>query len=414
MKNILFVVHRIPYPPNKGDKIRTFNELKYLAKNNSVDLLCIVDVPDDIQFLSDLESFCGRADAFVINPFIAKIRGAFALMSGKALSSRYFYNRKMQATFDHWMQTKKYDAVMCFSSSMAEYIFQSKTLSEMASLVRPQLVMDFCDVDSQKWRQYSEDSKFPLNWLYKLESRRLTNYEQLIQDRFDKTTLVSQNEAEFFWSNYNNSHKLSVVPNGVDHEYFCVDGEEKWVSTATHSDSQNVVFTGAMDYAVNINGVLWFVHEVLPSLRAQFPALHFYIVGSNPPKELQELGRDNGITVTGFVQDIREYYALADVCVAPLHQGRGVQNKLLEAMSMKKPVVSTSMANAGVQGTSGEHLVVADSAADFASAVARLLTDEQVAHKMGNAARDFVISEFDWESNMSLFDQLLSRKTVNE
>ena len=407
MKKILFVVHRIPYPPNKGDKIRSFNELKYLAQRHSVDLLCLADEPEDLKYKDQLKKLCDRVEVFPLNPRIAKIRGGMALLQGRALSSRYFYSKDMQKTFDAWLQAKDYDSVFCFSSSMAEYIFQSQVFSQPDSASKPQLIMDFCDVDSDKWFQYAEDSKFPLNWLYNLEYHRLMEYENYIQDYFDKTVLVSAGEAELFHNNCPKCKNLTVVPNGVDHQYFSPFDIDSPIKSATKKDVQVIVFTGAMDYSVNIKGVLWFIEDVWPHLQQRYPDLLFYIVGSHPAAEIEALAERTNIIVTGFVDDIRVYYKLADVCVAPLHQGRGVQNKVLEAMSMEKPVVTTSRANAGVQAVTGDHLLIADTADDFTAMICRLLDDSQQASIIGRAARDYVVSHFDWETNMLALEELL-------
>lgn len=407
MKKILFIVHRIPYPPNKGDKIRSFNELKYLAQRHSVDLLCLADEPEDLKYKVDLEKLCDQVEVFPLNPQIAKIRGGIALLQGRALSSRYFYNKAMQKTFDAWLQTKEYDSIFCFSSSMAEYIFQSKTLSQLESVKQPQLVMDFCDVDSDKWQQYAGDSSFPLNKLYSLEYRRLLKYEQRIQNYFNHTVLVSTGEAELFYTHCPECKNLTVIPNGVDHQYFSPTFADSTVEPVAKRNSPSIVFTGAMDYPVNIKGVLWFVEEVWPHLQQRYPELLFYIVGSHPAAEIVALKERTNIIVTGFVEDIRAYYKLADVCVAPLHQGRGVQNKVLEAMSMGKPVVATSKANAGVQAASDDHLLIADTAKDFTAMICRLLDDSQLASNIGRAARDYVVSRFDWETNILALEELL-------
>ncbi len=407
MKRILFIVHRIPFPPNKGDKIRSFNELKYLSQQHSVDLLCLVDEPEDHKYFSELEKLCDRVAAFSLNPHSAKIRGALALLTGGALSSRYFYLQEMQSRFDDWVQTKSYDAILCFSSSMAEYIFESRVLSKLKVMGKPQLIMDFCDVDSAKWRQYSVDSKFPLSWVYNLEFKRLMEYEQRVQNHFDKTVLVSCREAEYFRTHYQNCSSLSVILNGVDHDYFSPTKINRGPKSFLINEGPKIVFTGAMDYPVNIKGVSWFVREIWPYLQNQFPAIHLYIVGSNPSKEIRDMGVVDNITVTGFVPDIREYYALADICIAPLHQGRGLQNKVLEAMSMATPVVATNRANAGVQGVPGEHLMIADTSEDYVDAISWLLRNSEDAEKMGRAARSFVVSRFDWQSNMSAFEELL-------
>lgn len=405
MERILFVVHRIPFPPNKGDKIRSFNELKFLSRHCSIDLLCLADDPADLKYETDLQTFCAQVKVFPLDKKNAKIRGGFSLLTGNALSSRYFYLKEMQSVFDQWVQGREYSAVLCFSSSMAEYIFCSETLKKLNPDKSPKLVMDFCDVDSDKWRQYAESSAFPLNLLYRLEHKRLMDYEKRIQGAFHHTVLVSKGEEELFRAICPDCTNLSVIANGVDHSFFAPS--PKQAEFAIEIQAPVIVFTGAMDYSVNVEGVHWFVRNVLPQLKQRYPTLKFYIVGSNPVAEVRELADDLTVFVTGFVDDIRDYYTLADVCVAPLHLGRGVQNKVLEAMAMERPVVSTSKANAGVQGETGVHLLIADSAEDFADAVSSLLDDPKQAALFGRAAREFVVSQFDWDANMMQLQKLL-------
>ena len=413
MKRLLFVVHRIPYPPNKGDKIRTFNELRFLSRHYTVDLLCLADDPADLGYVSDLQDYCERIDAFRLNLTRAKVRGALALLTGKALSSRYFYLKAMQTTFDQWLQEGQHDVIFCFSSSMAEYVFRSRALSKRRSGSRPRLVMDFCDVDSDKWRQYAQDSGFPLKSLYRIEAERLQAYEWKIQEIFDHTVLASPGEAELFRDHCPDCENLSVIANGVDHEYFSPPPGTPAI--APDDKPPRIIFTGAMNYPVNVSGVRWFVQSVLPQLRQKYPAIEFYIVGSNPAAEVRQLAKEDNIIVTGFVEDIREYYNLADVCVAPLHLGRGIQNKVLEAMAMARPTVTTSRANAGIQAKSGEHLLIADTADAFITAVSCLLDDRDRAARLGSAARDFVVSHFDWNVNMRNLEQLmLNEKADND
>ena len=404
MKRLLFVAHRIPYPPNKGDKIRSFNELKFLSHHYSVDLLSLVDNPTDLKYVTDLKHYCDRVKVWQLNSKSATIKGGWALLAGRSLSSRYFYVKEMQTTFDSWLQEREYDAVFCFSSSMAEYIFRSQAFSKHSSGKSPRLIMDLCDVDSDKWRQYAQNSIFPLKLLYGIESRRLKAYESRIQGIFDHTVLVSSGEAELFRANCPGCKNLSVIANGVDHSYFSPASETTVIEP--NNKPPTILFTGTMDYPVNISGVLWFVRNVWPQLIQKYPTLKFYIVGNNPVAEVLLLAKKSNIIVTGFVDDIRDYYKRADVFVAPLHLGRGVQNKVLEAMAMGIPTITTSKANAGIQGNAGEHLLIADTADAFINAISCLLNDREQAARMGSAARDYVVSHFDWDVNMQKLENM--------
>ena len=407
MKKILFITHRIPYPPNKGDKIRTFNELKYLSQSNRVDLLCLADEKNDLRHIPALQKYCHNVYCLPLNGVAAKIRGVFSLLTGRPLTSRYFYLRKIQMATDRLLAEEGYDAVLCFSSSMAEYVFESKVINLLER--QPRLVLDFCDVDSAKWGQYAKESRFPMNRLYLLEQHLLRQYECRIQAEFDRTVLISADEVKLFHSFCSNLDGPTIISNGVDLDFFDASSSAREDAETKHPV---IVFTGAMDYHVNVKGVLWFVGNVWPALRQQLPTLELYVVGSNPVQELINLGKQPGIIVTGFVEDIRTYYERADVCIAPLHMGRGVQNKVLEAMAMSRAVVSTTRANAGIQGVSGEHLLVADEADEFRTAVLSLLNDHEKRKRLASNARQFVVDHFNWDHNMQKLQDLLLNESM--
>jgi sugar transferase (PEP-CTERM/EpsH1 system associated) len=266
--------------------------------------------------------------------------------------------------------------------------------------------MDFCDVDSDKWRQYAGESRFPLRLLYGIESRRLLRYEMRVNRVFDHSVFASTSEADLFARLFPGARNVRAVSNGVDHGFFSPEfdpGFEPAVPSGlpeTRLRRPAVVFTGAMDYHANVDGVAWFADEVWPEIRVRCPKATFYIVGSRPVPRVRTLARRPGIHVTGFVEDVRPYYAQADVCVIPLRLARGVQNKVLEALSMARPVVATSRANQGILAVPGEHLLVRDTAVGFRQAVLSLLEDPTSGEALGRRGRTFVCDHFDWDRNM--------------
>ncbi len=396
---ILYLAHRIPYPPNKGDKIRSFHEIRCLAKNHEVHLACLVDDPGDLKHTRDLEAFCRRVLAVSLGRVRSRIAGGTSLLRGRAVSTGYFYSPVLQRTLDRWIGSEGYDAAVCFSAPMAEYILR-------APAQPPLKVMDFCDVDSDKWRQYASESRFPKRWLYAIESRRLQRYEGRVNRSFDHSLFVSTPEADLFTGLFPGARNIRTVPNGVDHGFF---------SPSLHGSARTrdpegpvLLFTGAMDYHPNVDGVAWFAEEMFPAIRSRRPGAVFTIVGSRPAPKVRALGEQPGIRVTGFVEDVRPYYAQADVCVIPLRLARGVQNKVLEAMSMALPVVATSRANQGIRATSGEELIIRDDAAGFREAVLSLLESPAEGFSMGRRARAFVRAHFDWDRNMSGLEACLA------
>ena len=391
--NILYLCHRIPYPPNKGDKIRSFNEIKYLSENNTIDLISLADEPEDLKYAQYLEQYCRHVKVFPLNKKPAKIKGIISLLSGQSISQGYFYKKEFQDLFNRWAHSEQYDALVCFSSPMAEYIFKAeKRIKGIAKI----LIMDFCDLDSDKWNQYAQKTAFPLNFIYKTEASRLLKFEKKINKIFNKSIFVSHKEAELFVKYYPAAKDILIISNGVDYQYF--DPEKTKIIQSFPSPM--LVFSGAMDYYANIDGVTWFAKEILPEIKKKIPEIKFYIVGSNPDQKVKALEKDPSIIVTGFVKDIREYYKAADLCVIPLRIARGVQNKVLEAMSMGKAVISTSHAVQGINPEVKQALETEDDPQKFAIKAVELLNNKIRKKYLGTASRDFILQNHNWDKNL--------------
>jgi len=432
---ILYLAHRIPYPPNKGDKIRSFHEIKFLSKSHRIHLCCLADNPRDLQYAGDLNAYCQTVTIVPINPRIARLKSMPYLFSRRPLSIPYFYSRKLQKAIDRLLSAIAFDCILCFSSPMAEYIFRSPacdTHNDMyngkhndkcndthnfPSPFAPRLIMDFCDVDSHKWIQYAQSSSFPLSLLYRLEGRRLAAYERRIAESFDHSVVISQKEAEIFRNQNPHIPLITVVANGVDYSYFNPDevypllplSPQSLLAPASEKQSPSplLVFTGAMDYHANVDAVVWFCKEIFPALKARIPHIQFYIVGSNPCQKVKLLENGDSIKVTGFVEDIRPYYQGAHVCVIPLRLGRGVQNKVLEAMSMGKAIVTTPKALEGISAVAGEHLLVGNDQESISRAILMLLNDQDLRIKLGAKARHYVKTHYNWSSNTKKLESLL-------
>ncbi len=436
--NILFLVHRIPYPPIKGDKIRSFNELKYLSREHNIYLAFLIDNKSDLAYLDELRKYCIGLDWDIITPHFQKIKTLPYLITGKPLSVQYFYSKKLQEAIDNRLKESRIDIIICFSSPMAEYIFKSKlrqsSTPKMENRISDQggpeghgwsnsqigldvpnhlkLIMDFVDVDSDKWLQYSKFARFPHSWIYDLEASRLSKYEQKVAEIFDHSLFVSQNEVDLFKKRNPHINNVSAIPNGVDLEYFNSDlrdslnplmgnnRDERQQSTSNHQPI--LLFTGAMDYFANIDGVTWFANKVFPLIKKQIPGITFYIVGNNPVKEIKSLRKDKGILVTGFVPDTREYLGKATVFVAPLRIARGIQNKILEAMAMGIPVVTTPQALQGIQAKIGEDLLAEEDPESFACAVVRLIRDNNLREYFRNNGKNFIENKYSWDKNLEI------------
>lgn len=395
---ILLLTHRPPFPPDKGDKIRSFHMLRHLAGRHEVHLATLVDDAADLAHLPELATRVrsvahARIDAPLRRPF-----AALSLLGGRSASVAFFHCAALQRDIDRLIDTVDFDVVLAYSSPMAEYVLRSRHAA--GRLVRARKLVDYIDVDSAKWSDYAARGGWrAIAW--RAEARALAAHERCVARRFDQLFLTSAQEADAFPDPIQRP-RIVALPNGVDLSFFAP------TPGPGAGDRPRLVFTGVMDYLPNVEGVAWFAAQVWPSIRAAHPEAQFDIVGSRPSPLVRELGREPGINVTGRVEDVRRYLAAAHVSVAPLQIARGVQNKVLEAMAMARPVVATSAAACGVAARHGHELLVADDPGAFAAAVLELLRDRQLAASIGQGARACVERHHCWDRSFAILDGLLS------
>ncbi len=409
MKDLLFLSHRIPYPPNKGEKIRAYHWLRTLSQHWRIHLGTFFDDPSDLDGLAALQGLCADIKLVRLHPYRSRVRALAALLGTGPLSLAYYHSTELQ----RWAQAKFASGIQCmlvYSSAMAQYVprdlrdaattgpvLPSSALA-VDSPLTPRLVAlaDYVDVDSEKWRQYSKAGG-PMAWLYRLEARRLARFERTAAERFARVLFVSKPEAECFLRIAPEQvEKTAWLGNGVDTGYFAPEAE---YADPYPAGGPVMVFTGAMDYRPNVDAVVWFAREILPRVQAEVSGARFCIVGGRPAPKVQVLARLPGVTVTGRVADVRPYLAHATLAVAPLRIARGVQNKVLEAMAMRRPVVCTSAALVGLDAAVGHEIAVADGEADFANRLVELMTAPVAAKKMGEAGRARIETDYAWESS---------------
>ena len=395
---ILLLTHRLPFPPNKGDKIRSFHLLAHLARRHEVYLACLVDDEQDLAHITEVTRRVRGFAHGVIGGRLRKLLSSASLLQGRSVTVNYFYCARLQRQIDAWIDSLSFDCCFCFSSPMAEYLFRSvHAAGKLLDTVR---VMDLIDVDSYKWRQYARRAPFWSAWVYWLEARNLSAYERRIARSFDHLFVVSEQERSHFPDSAA-AGSLRALANGVDLDFFT----SAYVPVRQIA-GRPLVFTGVMDYWPNVEGMIWFVERILPRVRQRVPGTQLYIVGSRPTPAVRKLARIPDITVTGFVADTRDYLAAASVCVVPLRIARGIQNKILEAMAMGKPVVTTRQAFEGVRAVAGEEIVVADGEENFARATVNLLLDPAVAGRIGARARGCVERHYSWDANLGELAQI--------
>ncbi|WP_200960188.1 TIGR03087 family PEP-CTERM/XrtA system glycosyltransferase [Pelomonas sp. Root1217] len=392
---ILYLVHRLPYPPNKGDKVRSYHLLKHLAARHEVHLGTFIDDPDDEQHLPRVRALCKNVHVARLNPRSAKLLSLRGLLSGEALSLPYYRDAGLQAWVDETAARVGFDAVIVFSGVMAQY---TRGLKGVKTLV------DFVDVDSAKWRDYAPEHAWPMSWLYRREFAKLLGFEQRVAEGAACSFFVTDNEVALFRAlSPGRELRLAALGNGVDADFFTPDATR---ANPFASGELPLVFTGAMDYWPNVDAVTWFASDILPALRERFPALRFHIVGRSPAPAVQALASD-AINVTGTVPDVRPYLQYAAAVVAPLRLARGIQNKVLEAMAMARPVVAASTCVRAITGGVQPGLQPADIEADYVQRLTALLADAQAANAVGGAARAFVLGAYSWEAQLAGLDRHL-------
>ncbi len=392
---ILYLVHRLPYPPNKGDKVRSFHLLKHLAARHDVHLGTFIDDPDDEQHLPHVRGFCAGLHAARLNPRRAKLLSLRGLLSGEALSLPYYRDAGLQAWVDETAARVGFDAVVVFSGVMAQY---AQGLSRVKTLV------DFVDVDSAKWRDYAPEHAWPMSWLYRREFAKLLGFEQRVADAAECSFFVTDHEVALFRElSPGRPLRLAALGNGVDADYFAPDPAR---ANPFAAGELSLVFTGAMDYWPNVDAVSWFASDILPGLRERFPTLRLHIVGRSPAPAVQALASE-AVNVTGTVPDVRPYLQHAAAVVAPLRLARGIQNKVLEAMAMARPVVAAASCVKAITSDVQPGLQPADDAASYVERVAALLADRAAADAAGRSARDFVLGAYSWDAHLAGLDRHL-------
>jgi sugar transferase (PEP-CTERM/EpsH1 system associated) len=399
---ILFLSHRIPFPPNKGEKIRTFHQLKYLCEQgHQISVLAPYESQDEVTFFQELQKhYAVRAEGVALTNKVYRL--CSGLLKGKALSVSNFYSQKLQQQVDETLCQGQFDAVICTASSMAEYVFNSNAPCLVQHEISPRLYMDFMDLDSDKWRQYAQRASFPMSYVYRREQRLIAEFERQIVERFNACFFITDAETQLFKQNAPIANNIFAIENGIDTTAF------KPAAVMPELAPPVLLFTGVMDYAPNIDAVLWFTEHVWQDILRRWPDAQFIVAGMNPNDKVQALTKTQGITVTGFVDDIMPYFARANIFVAPFRIARGVQNKVLQAFACGIPVISTPMGAEGIRCKQDESILLAESAEDFIKHIISLTTDAALYERISSNALSIIIEQYAWVSILHPFEQVIA------
>jgi sugar transferase (PEP-CTERM/EpsH1 system associated) len=393
----------VPFPPNKGEKLRSFHQIRHLlTQGHKVSICCPLGNRADSVSINELKS---RYDISVIScPLTLKLlRLSIGVLTGKPLSVANFYISKLQKKFDRYLSDHHFDAIFCTSSSMSEYVFKSVYLKSIKSTSSPAplLFMDFMDLDSDKWSQYASTAKWPMDWVYRRESRLLGLYETSIQREFDASFFISQAEVDLFKQRFGSVEKIHVLGNGIDGDFF------KPPAVVPDNNSPVFIFTGVMDYKPNIDAVRWIVDNAWQQIIDLYPGARFIIAGMNPTANILALAKLPGIEVTGFVDDILPYFHQADYFLAPLRIARGVQNKVLQAFACGLPVIATDMGAEGIDYTDGKDILLANTPGKFISQIKGLHNDTELRQKIRTNALTLIRNRYSWDGQLKALDTII-------
>ncbi|MAY19141.1 MAG: glycosyl transferase family 1 [Erythrobacteraceae bacterium] len=397
MGDILFLAHRVPFPPNRGDKIRSANLLRKLAKIAPVHVGCFAENDEDRAGAADVDALA--ASHCVVDrkkPLV--LAGVEAVLAGKPVSLTAFHSPRLEQWVQDTLAKQAIDTIVIFSGQMGQYV---------PDAFEGRVIIDLCDVDSAKFENYAASGQRV--WLNSREGRLLAKEEERLAHRADATVLISANEAKLFTSRLDAPAKanVQVIGNGIDARFFDPQQAQPHPEIATRK-GPHFVFTGQMDYSPNETAALWAVEHFLPVVRTRFPEAELHIVGRNPTKALLARKGVAGLTVWGEVPDVRPFLAAATCVVAPLQIARGVQNKVLEAMAMALPVMVTPQAATGIDAEEGAHWLKCEADPQaMCERIEALLADPSTVADLGLAARQFVLDHHDWDAMLAPLKGLL-------
>ncbi len=390
--NILYICHRFPFPPKRGGKIRPFNMIRHLGQaGHQVTVCSLARSPEEAEEGRDITPHCAAFEMGLVSDPLQWGRMVARLPLSTPSSMGYFYSPKLAAKVRTLLAQQRWDLIFVHCSSVAQYVEHVTDVPK---------ILDFGDMDSQKWLEYARIKPFPLSLGYHFEGLKMLAAEKRLARKFDFCTATTKAEWQTL-DGYGTGAATDWFPNGVDAGFFSPDGSAY--------DTNTISFIGRMDYYPNIECMQRFCRQVWPLLQSARPALKLLIVGADPVPEVLALGKLPGVSVTGSVPDVRPYVRGSAVNVAPLAIARGTQNKILEAMAMGVPVVTTGLAAGGVDAEPGHHLLVADSASDTAAAVLRVVGDATERARLSTAGRDRMLSHHDWSRAMLRLDSIIDR-----
>lgn len=383
------IFSRVPWPLDKGDKLRAYHQARELAKSNEVFLCCLSDRKPNADALTELNKIVQHVEIIPLYKVNIAFRLFTALFSSKPFQVHYFYQNQARKKIDQLISDFKPDHLYCQMIRTSEYI---------KNYLHHKKTIDYMDALSKGYQRRITGSSGIMKFFIKAEYQRLAGYEHLIFDYFDYHTIISNQDKGFIY--HSESKRIAVIPNGIDKDYF---------SEISCIPEYDLVFTGNMSYPPNIEAALTLIYKILPEIRKTLPETRLLIAGTNPAASIIKAASEN-VVISGWIPDIRSAYSSAKVFVAPMWLGSGLQNKLLEAMSMGLPCVTSDLANNALKASSGTHILIGNTNSEIAQACVRLLKDSELQNTIASRGKEYVQSTFSWEGSINELNQLWNNK----
>lgn len=385
---LMVILSRVPYPLEKGDKLRAYHLVKRLARKHEIYLFCLSDGPTAQEHMDHLAQFCVHIEVVRIERWRIILKLFTAIFSRLPFQVAYFHNRKAQRSIDQAIQQFEPEHILCQLVRTTEYVRDYHSIPK---------TLDYMDTLSKGMERRTEMAPTLLAPLFRAETRRLIRYENLMLDLFDHSVIISAQDREFIY--HPRRDRIVVIPNGVDTEHFF---------PRSGAQDFDIVFTGNMNYPPNIDSVLYLAQHILPLVRRTRPNTSLLISGVDPSPSVRELGRNDPlIHVSGWVKDIRDSYASARLFVAPMQIGTGLQNKLLEAMAMRIPCITSTLANNAVGAEPGDAILVGNSPEDYAAHILHLLDEPAERARIAENGYQFIRTQFDWDQAAEKLDRMI-------
>lgn len=394
--NILYLCHRFPFPPKRGGKIRPFNMIRHLTDSGHRVTVCSLARSEaEAAEGQGIADHCAASYMGHVHGPVQVLRMVARLPLQTPSSMGFFYSPELKAHVQMLLASQSWDLIFVHCSSVAQYVEHVTHLPK---------ILDFGDMDSQKWLEYANYKPFPLSLGYRFEGYKMLAAEKRLAKRFDLCTATTRAEWETL-NGYSTGADTDWFPNGVDADYFS--------PAAEGYDADTISFIGRMDYYPNQECMSRFCEQVWPLLKARRASMKLLIVGADPSAEMRQLGELPGVTVTGSVPDVRPFIRKSALMVAPLNIARGTQNKILEAMAMGVPVVTSRIAAGGVDALAEDHFLVSDTPPEYANAIFRLIEDPAERQRLSQAGRERMLSHHAWPRSMVRLDGIIARATRN-